>query len=48
MWTIIIGLIILWIIGMFFGFEGGLIHSLLVIALIIFLGDRFSRYRRLL
>lgn len=35
LWTIVIFLIILWLLGFSFSFGGGLIHVLLVIAIII-------------
>ena len=35
-------LIFLWLFGMLLGFEGKMIHSLLIIAALIFLADAFS------
>lgn len=40
LWTIILILVILWILGFAFSVGGGLIHLLLVIALIVFIVDR--------
>ncbi len=37
LWTIIIVLLILWLLGFSFNFGGKLIHTLLVIALILFI-----------
>jgi len=37
MWTIIIVLLILWLLGFSFNLGGNLIHTLLVIALIVFI-----------
>lgn len=34
-WTIIVALVVLWLLGFIFQFGGGLIHTLLVVALII-------------
>ena len=36
-WTIVVILIVLWLLGFSFGVGGSLIHALLVIALIVFL-----------
>ena len=37
MWTIIIVLLILWLLGFSFHIGGDLIHSLIVIALVVFI-----------
>lgn len=37
LWTIILVLFILWLLGFSFHIGGGLIHTLLVIALIVFI-----------
>ena len=37
LWTIIVVLVVLWLLGFGFHIGGGLIHALLVIALIVFL-----------
>jgi len=37
LWTIIIILFVLWLLGFSFGVGGNLIHTLLVIALIVFI-----------
>ncbi|HLR67743.1 lmo0937 family membrane protein [Virgibacillus alimentarius] len=44
LWTIFIILLILWVFGFLFKIAGGLIHLLLVIALIIFI-IRFTHER---
>jgi len=36
-WTIVVILVVLWLLGFSFGIGGSLIHALLVIALIVFL-----------
>jgi len=35
MWTVVIVLLVLWALGFGFGWAGGLIHLLLVIALVV-------------
>ena len=37
LWTIILALIIFWLLGTVFSVGGGLIHILLVVALIVFI-----------
>ncbi len=37
LWTIIAVLLVLWVLGFSFNLGGGLIHTLLVIALIVFI-----------
>jgi len=37
LWTIIVVLFVLWILGFSFNFGGNLIHTLLVIALVVFI-----------
>ena len=36
LWTIVAVLVVLWLLGMLGGIGGGLIHTLLVIALVVF------------
>lgn len=45
--TIVIILVILWALGFAINIGGGLIHILIVIALIIFIYDMISRRRRI-
>jgi Family of unknown function (DUF5670) len=42
LWTIIVVLFILWLLGFSFHFGGDLIHTLLVIALIVVIVQLFS------
>ena len=37
LWTILVVLVILWLLGLFFNVAGGLIHLLLVVALVVFI-----------
>ncbi|RLQ93063.1 lmo0937 family membrane protein [Falsibacillus albus] len=46
LWTIIIVLIILWLLGFTLHVGGGLIHLLLVIALIVFIFNLVTGRRR--
>ncbi|QAY79035.1 lmo0937 family membrane protein [Sphingosinicella sp. BN140058] len=46
-WTLIGILILLWILGFAFQIGGGLIHALLVIALIVFIVQLITGRRRL-
>ncbi|MBD7939394.1 MULTISPECIES: lmo0937 family membrane protein [Cytobacillus] len=46
LWTIIGILIILWILGFSFDVAGGLVHLLLVIALVVLLFQLFTGRRR--
>jgi K+-transporting ATPase A subunit len=45
-WTIIGVLVLLWLIGLLANIGGGIIHLLLVIALIVFIWDLFVGRRR--
>ena len=45
-WTIIGILVLLWLIGLIGGIGGGLIHLLLVVAIIVFLWDLLVGRRR--
>jgi hypothetical protein len=45
-WTIIGILLLLWLIGLLVHIGGGLIHLLLVIALIVFIYDRLAGRRK--
>lgn len=45
-WTIIGILLLLWLIGLIGGIGGGLIHILLVVAVIVFLWDLLVGRRR--
>lgn len=47
LWTIIGILLLLWILGFLFHVGGGLIHALLVIALIVFIVNLISGRRAL-
>lgn len=42
LWTIIIVLLVLWILGFSFKMGGNLIHTLLIIALIVFIVNLLS------
>ncbi len=42
LWTIIVILFILWLLGFSFSVGGGLIHLLLVVALIVFIAKSLS------
>jgi hypothetical protein len=42
LWTIIIILLVLWALGFGFNFGGNLIHTLLVVALIVFIAKLLS------
>ena len=46
LWTILCVLVVLWLLGVVFSFGGGLIHILLVIALIIFIYNLITGSRR--
>lgn len=46
LWTIAVILLVLWVLGFGFHIAGGLIHILLVIALIVGLVQLFSGRRR--
>ncbi|MCE5190572.1 MAG: lmo0937 family membrane protein [Actinomycetia bacterium] len=45
LWSIFVILVILWLLGFSFHIGGGLIHILLVIALIVLLYNLFTRGR---
>ena len=47
LWLIIVILVILWLGGVSFGYGGGLIHALLVIAVIILIVQLLTGRRRL-
>lgn len=46
LWTIVAVLLILWLLGFGFAIAGGLIHILLVIALVLVVFELFARRRR--
>jgi hypothetical protein len=46
LWTLIVLLLLFWLIGFAFDIAGGIIHVLLVIALVMFLVDLISGRRR--
>lgn len=41
LWTVIVLMLLLWVIGFLFDVAGGLIHVLLVVALVMFLFNLF-------
>jgi hypothetical protein len=45
LWTILVILIVMWALGLGFGIGGGLIHLLLVVALIVFVVSLFAGRR---
>ncbi len=45
LWTIIAVLVVLWLLGFVANIGGGLIHLLLVLAVIVFLVNMFSNRR---
>jgi hypothetical protein len=45
LWTILLILIVMWALGLGFGIGGGLIHLLLVVALIVFVVSLFAGRR---
>lgn len=45
LWTLLVILLVMWLLGMFSGIGGGLIHLLLVVALIVFVFNLFSGRR---
>jgi len=45
-WTIIGILVLLWLLGLIAGIGGGLIHLLLVVALVVFIWDMLVGRRR--
>ncbi|MGI8785653.1 MAG: lmo0937 family membrane protein [Acidobacteriota bacterium] len=46
LWTILAVLLVLWLLGFALNVGGGLIHAILVIALIVFLFNVFTGRRR--
>jgi hypothetical protein len=48
LWTILVVVLILWLLGFSFHLGGGLIHILLVVALVILLFNLISGRRRVL
>ncbi len=47
LWTLIVVLLVLWLLGFSLHFAGGLIHILLVVALIMIVYDLIVRRRRI-
>jgi hypothetical protein len=45
LWTIILVLVVLWLLGFSFHIAGGLIHLLLVIALVVLVFQLFQMFR---
>jgi hypothetical protein len=45
-WTIIVVLVVLWLIGLLANIGGGLIHILLVVAVVVFLWNLITGHRR--
>jgi hypothetical protein len=45
LWTIILVLVVLWLLGFSFHIAGGLIHLLLVIALVVLVIQLFQMFR---
>jgi hypothetical protein len=48
LWTIFVVILVLWLLGFSFHIAGGLIHLLLVVALIVLIFNLISGRRRLL
>lgn len=48
LWTILVVVLVLWLLGFTLHIGGGLIHLLLVVALIILIFNLFSGRRRIL
>ena len=46
LWTLLVLVLLLWVIGFLFDVAGGLIHLLLLVALALFLVNIFSPRRR--
>lgn len=46
LWTLLVLVLLVWVIGFLFDVAGGLIHLLLLVALGIFLANIFSARRR--
>lgn len=47
LWTLIVLLLLFWVLGFAFDVAGGIIHVLLVIALVIFLVNLFTGRRKI-
>ena len=45
LWTVIVLMLLLWVIGFLFDVAGGLVHVLLVVALVMFLFNLFRARR---
>jgi hypothetical protein len=45
-WTIIVVLVVLWLIGLLANIGGGLIHIILVVAVVVFLWNLITGHRR--
>ena len=45
LWTVVVVLVVLWLLGFIFHIAGGLIHILLVIALIVLIYNLITRSR---
>jgi len=45
LWTVVVVLVVLWLLGLIFHIAGGLIHILLVIALIVLIYNLITRSR---
>jgi uncharacterized protein DUF5670 len=45
LWTVVVILVVLWLLGLIFHIAGGLIHILLVIALIVLVYNLITRSR---
>ena len=48
LWTLIVLLLLFWVLGFAFDVAGGIIHILLVIALVVFLWNLISGRRKVL
>ena len=48
LWTLIVLLVLFWLLGFAFDIAGGIIHVLLVIALVLFIVNLISGRRRVL
>lgn len=46
LWTIVVVLVVLWLLGFSFNIGGGLIHALLVIALIVLVYNLITSRRK--
>ena len=46
LWTLMVIVLLLWVVGFMFDVAGGLIHLLLLVALALFLVNLFSARRR--